>query len=148
MKNLSVLLLAIISLGSFSCKSQTSNNSIKMEKEIKGIIETFVKAGEERNVAMYNDILHKDFRVIANRYPTPDKTSIIPAENYIALITKEVIGGTKYEVIFNSIDIAEHSATVRAELKAEKGGQSVTFLLVQNPANKWQIISDMATQTK
>lgn len=57
-----------------------------------------------------------------------------------------MIGGKKYKVIFNSIDIAEHSATVRAELKAEKGVQSVTFLLVQNPENKWHIITDMATQ--
>ena len=119
-----------------------------MEKEIKNIIETFVKAGEDRNVAMYNDILHENFRVIANRYPTPDKTSIITAEDYKALITKEIIGGTKYEVIFNSIDIAEHSATVRAELKAEKGGQSVTFLLIQNQENEWLIIADMATQKK
>ncbi len=121
---------------------------MKMEKEIKSVIGTFVKAGEERNVAMYNDILHENFRVIANKYPTPDKTSIIPAEGYKALITKEVIGGTKYEVVFKSIDIAEHSATVRAELKAEKGGQSVTFLLVQNMESEWQIIADMATQRK
>ncbi|MBS9464368.1 nuclear transport factor 2 family protein [Flagellimonas sp. 389] len=119
-----------------------------MEKDIKSVIEAFVKAGEERNVAMYNDILHENFRVIANKYPTPDKISIIPAEGYKALITKEVIGGTKYEVVFKGIDIAEHSATVRAELKAEKGGQSVTFLLVQNKENEWQIIADMATQRK
>lgn len=148
MKRLSITLLTLVILGSISCQSQTQNNSKKMEKEIKNIIETFVKAGEERNLAMYNDILHENFRVIANRYPTPDKTSIITAEDYKALITKEIIGGTKYEVIFNSIDIAEHSATVRAELKAEKGGQSVTFLLVQNPENKWLIITDMATQKK
>lgn len=148
MKRLSVTLLAIIVFGSIKCKSQTQNNLMKMEKEIKGIIETFVKVGTERNVALYNDILHEDFRVIANRYPTPDKISIIRAEKYIALITKGVIGGTKYEVIFKSINIAKHSATVRAELKAEKGGQSVTFLLVQTPENKWKIITDMATQTK
>ncbi|UII75160.1 nuclear transport factor 2 family protein [Flagellimonas sp. HMM57] len=148
MKRLSMVLLTMICFSSTSCKSQIQNNSIKMEKEIKSVIETFVKAGEERNVAMYNDILHENFRVIANKYPTSDKISIIPAEGYKALITKEVIGGTKYEVVFKSIDIAEHSATVIAELKAEKGGQSVTFLLVQNTENEWQIITDMATQKK
>lgn len=119
-----------------------------MEKEIKSVIETFVKAGEKRNVAMYNDILHENFRVIANKYPTPDKISIIPVEVYKGLITKEVIGGTKYKVVFKSINIAEHSATVTTELKAEKGGQLVTFLLVQNTEKKWKIITDMATQTK
>ncbi|GAA3521547.1 hypothetical protein GCM10022393_39930 [Aquimarina addita] len=148
MKNLSVLLLTMISLSSINCKSQTLNNSIKMEKEIKNVIETFVKAGEERNVSMYNDILHEDFRVIANRYPTPDKISIISSEDYIALITKKVIGGSKYGIVYESIDIAEHSATVRIELKAKKGGQIVTFLLIQNNENKWLIIADMAIQKK
>ncbi len=148
MKKLSVLLLTIISLCSTICKSQTSNNSMKMEKEIKQVIKAFIKAGEERNIEMYNDVLHQEFRVIANKYPTPDKTSIIPSAGYIALITKKVIGGTKYEVIYNSINITQHSATVRAELKAEKGGQLVTFLLVQNMENRWQIIANMAVQKK
>lgn len=148
MKRLSMVLLTMICFSATSCNAQKPNNSMKMEKEIKSVIATFVKAGEERNVAMYNDILHENFRVIANKYPTPDKTSIIPAEGYKALITKEVIGGTKYELVFKSIDIAEHSATVRAELKAEKGGQSVTFLLVQKMESEWQIIADMATQRK
>ncbi len=119
-----------------------------MEKEIKEVIEIFVKAGEQRNIEMYNDVLHQDFRVIANRYPTPDKLSIIDSASYKALIAKKVIGGAKYEVVYKSIDIAKHSATVRAELKTEKGGQLVTFLLVQNAEDKWQIITDMVTQTK
>lgn len=148
MKRLAIVFLIISGFVTTSCKSQTQNNSMKTEteKEIKNVIETFVKAGEERNIPMYNAILHEDFRVIANRYPTPEKTSIIPAAGYIALLAKKVIGGTKYEVIYNKIDITEHSATVIAELKAEEGGQFVTFLLVQNQENKWQIIADMATQ--
>jgi hypothetical protein len=148
MKTLSMAFLIMICFSSTNCISQTKNNSKKMEKEIKSVIETFVKAGEKRNVAMYNDILHENFRVIANKYPTPDKISIIPVEVYKGLITKEVIGGTKYKVVFKSINIAEHSATVTTELKAEKGGQLVTFLLVQNTEKKWKIITDMATQTK
>ncbi len=148
MKKLLMVFLTIISFGYTSCKAQSQNNTMKIEKEIKNVVETFVKAGEERNVPMYNDILHEDFRVIANRYPTSDKTSIISGAGYIALITKKVIGGTKYEVIFNNINIAEHSATVMVELKAEKGGQLVTFLLVQNQEDRWQIIANMATQKK
>lgn len=146
MNKLSVLLLAMISFGSISCKSQTSNNLIKMKNDIKKVIKKFVKAGEERNVEVYKDILHEEFRVIANRYPTPEKTSILPASVYIDLISKKVIGGTKYQVIFNSINITEHSATALTELKTEKGGQFVTFLLVLNPKNDWKIIADMATQ--
>lgn len=146
MKMLSVVLFAFLSFKTISSYSQIKNNSMKMKNEIKNVIETFVKAGAERNVALYDDILHPDFRVIANRYPTPEKTSIISAEEYISLITKKVIGGTNYEVFFISLDITQHSATVIAHLKADKGGQMITFLLVQDPENNWKIITDMATQ--
>lgn len=148
MRKLSLVILTSICIASISCKTQKQNNSIKMEKEIKTVIETFVKAGEKRNISTYNDILHKDFRVIANQYPSPENTSTLSAKQYTDLLSKEVIGGTKYNVIFRYIDISEHSATVKAELKSENGGQLVTFLLVQNPENKWLIITDMATQTK
>ena len=64
------------------------------------------------------------------------------------MISKEVIGGTEYQIKYKDIYIAEHSATVRVELIAEKSRQLVTFLLIQNSENKWQIIADMATQAK
>ena len=142
------MLLAILCLGATNCKSQNMKDPA-MEKEIKNVVTAFAKAGEERNVPAYNDILHEDFRVIANRYPTAEKTSIIPGEGYIALIAKETIGGTAYTVDFKHIDITGHSATVISHFKTEDGGgQLVTFLLVKNPENKWQLISDMATQIK
>lgn len=148
MKLLKLMLFAFLCFGSIACQAQTNGVEMKTEKEIKKVIGTFVKAGEERNVSMYSDILHTDFRVIANRFPTPEKTSIIPAKSYIAMISKEVIGGTEYQIKYKDIYIAEHSATVRVELIAEKSRQLVTFLLIQNSENKWQIIADMATQAK
>ncbi len=149
MKKKSVMLIAIICFSTLSYKSQSKQNDSSMEKEIKDVVIAFVKAGEERNVSAYDQLLHEDFRVIANRYPTPDKTSIIPAASYIALITKKVIGGNKLSVVFKDIDIADHSATVLAHFKDENGGgQLVTILLVKNQEAKWQIIADMATQIK
>ncbi len=120
-----------------------------MEKEIKNVVIAFAKAGEKRDVSAYDALLHKDFRVIANQYPTPDKTSIIPSQVYTALIGKGTIGGTAFQVDFKQIDIADHSATVIAHFKTDDGGgQLVTLLLVLNAENKWQLISDMATQIK
>ncbi len=149
MKKNTSMLIIILCLSAMSCKSQNTIKNPAMEKEIKEVVIAFAKAGEERNVAAYDDLFHEDFRVIANKYPTPDKTSIIPAAGYIALITKKVIGGTKLEVKFKDIDIAEHSATVRAHFKDENGGgQLVTILLIKNQEDKWQMIADMATQIK
>ena len=148
MKRIQLLLLAITYAISMAANAQSPKEKLHMESQIKSVIETFVKAGETRNITMYEDILHPDFRVIANRYPSADKTSIISAESYIGLIKKEIIGGTPYNITFKNIDIIDHSATVNVTLKAEHGGQNVTFLLILDHENKWKIISDFAVQTK
>lgn len=149
MRKLSFTLLAMLCFSVFSCKSQSNMKNSLMETEIKNVVKAFANAGEERNVAAYDAILHQNFRVIANQYPTPDKTSIIPLEGYVGLIEKGVIGGTKFDILFKQINIADHSATVLAHFKtAEGGGQLVTLLLVKNQDGKWQLIADMATQIK
>lgn len=127
-----------------SCDAQ--KNDPKMENQIKLVIETFARAGAENNVALYDNILHSGFRVIANRYPTLDKTSIISREAYVGLISSKKIGGMLYEISFQNIVISEHSATVMAYFKGEKGSQSLIFLLVLDSADKWKIITDMAVQ--
>ncbi len=144
-KSLFTLMLSLL-LGSVACKSQTNENLESMKNEIKDVVYAFAKAGEERNIQAYDDILHSDFRVIANRYPTPDKTSIIAAENYIGLLAKEVIGGTKFNVEFKHVEVMDHSAVVVAHFKAEKGSQLVTILLIKNTEDKWQMVTDMAVQ--
>ena len=115
--------------------------------QIKTVIEAFVKAGEERNINSYDSILHPNFRVVANHYPSPDKTTFLNKETYIDLIKKKVIGGTKFNLIFKDISLVEHSATVQIQLAASKGGQIITFLLIKNAQQQWQIVSDMAVQT-
>ncbi|WP_299767644.1 hypothetical protein [uncultured Dokdonia sp.] len=101
------------------------------------------KFSEFLKVCEYNEFSKKDFLLKSGNYNHGIYFIISGAVDLY-----EFIGGTKYDVIYNSINITEHSATVRAELKAEKSGQFVTFLLVQNTENKWQIITDMATQKK
>ena len=87
---------------------------------------------------MYERIVHPGFRVIAHRYPTPDKTSIIPGDAYVDLIKREVIGGTPFKVVFKHISIEAHAATVVAHFRTKNGGgQLVTLLLVQNVDNSW-----------
>ena len=137
-------LVTALCISSISAFAQNPSKKMNNKASIKTVIETFVKAGTERNIALYEGILHDDFRVIANRYPAPDKTSIISADTYKDLITKKVIGGTQYKIDFKDISISDHSATVEVELKSDKGGQVITFLLIQNNEAKWLIITDMA----
>ena len=148
MKILTVIVFSLLGFSESSHLSQTTVELMKTKNELRIVIETFVKAGTDRNTAAYNTVLHPEFRVIANRYPVKDQISIIPKSKYVALITQKVIGGTPYSIVFKDFIITDHSATVTTFLKADKGGQLVTFLLVKNPEGQWQIITNMATQQK
>ncbi|MBW1294117.1 nuclear transport factor 2 family protein [Aquimarina litoralis] len=144
MKNLVKIVLCVAFLGTADCKSQNSQNDMK--NEIITIINKFVIAGTERNIAAFDEILHPDFRVVVNQYPTPDKTAIIPSAGYIALMTQKKIGGTAYHTDILHLDVKKHSATVIVLLKTPKNSMQVTFLLVRNKENQWKIISDFAIQ--
>ncbi|MEO0526161.1 MAG: nuclear transport factor 2 family protein [Bacteroidota bacterium] len=146
MKKTSLTLLVMLFAIVTGCRSQ--KNIANMEDKIKSVIETFAKAGAENNATPYDHILHSEFRVIANRYPTPDKTSIIPREAYVGLIASKKIGGTPYEVSFQNISIIDHSATVMAHFKGKEGSQWLTFLLVLDASDNWKIITDIAVQKK
>lgn len=148
MRKISIVLFAFVTVGVTSCTVHQKKQNMGNYKVLETVIDKFVVAGENRDIAAYDDILHENFRVIANRYPTVGKISILSADVYKSLLSKKVIGGTKYNVTYKNFDVTSHSATVSVELKAEKGGQLITFLLVKNEKDKWLIISDMATQTK
>ncbi len=139
-----ILMVCTFCLSTTNCKSQNSEKD--MEKEITEVIETFIIAGEKWDISAFDAILHSDFRVIANQYPTPEKTSIIPGAGYIALMTQKKIGGTKYDTEFLHIDVAKHSATVIVLLKNKENSMKVTFLLIKNNNGEWKIMSDLAIQ--
>ncbi|WP_299894138.1 nuclear transport factor 2 family protein [uncultured Aquimarina sp.] len=144
MKTLARIMVCIICLCTADCKSQT--NEEVMENEIKTVVEKFVTAGAQRNTAMFGEILHPDFRVVVNRYPTSDKTTVISGAGYISLMNQKKIGGTPYKTSILHLDIKGHSATVIALLEAPENSMQVTFLLVKNQENTWQIISDLTIQ--
>lgn len=139
-----ILMVCTFCLSTTNCKSQNSEKDMK--KEITEVIETFIIAGEKRDIPAFDTILHPDFRVIVNQYPTPEKTSIIPGAGYIALMTQEKIGGKKYDTEFLNINVAKHSATAIVLLKNKESSMQVTFLLIKNNEDQWQIISDLAIQ--
>ncbi len=91
----------LILLGMMVSISSLAQNPDNMKEQIKSVINTFVQAGTDHDVAAYDHVLHPEFRVIANQFPTPDKTSVIPGPVYKSMVGNKTIGGTAYQVHFH-----------------------------------------------
>lgn len=114
-----------------------------MSIQIKDKVVEFANAIELRDVNQLEKLLHENFRVVANQYPTEDKLSILSKEVYLSLIKSNKIGGTKYHVKFDYVSVENHSATVITKFQGAKSNMYLTLLLIQN-GKEWQIIEDMA----
>lgn len=112
--------------------------------QVRSVVEDFNRAIAANDVTALERVLHPEFRVVANRFPTPDATSILPRAVYLKLIADKTIGGTAYTITYHDTNVTKHSATVRATLRASESTMHVTFLIIKTPEGVWQIISDMA----
>jgi len=118
------------------------NSNPPMSIQIKDKVIEFAQAIEHRDINQLDKLLHKDFRVVANQYPTKEKLSILSKEVYLSLMQSEKIGGAKYEVRFDYVSVEDHSATVIVHFKGEKSNMYLTLLLIES-VNEWKIIEDM-----
>lgn len=134
-----VAILLLISIYSFTTKTINP-----VEQDIKEKVLKFAEAIEWQNVEKLDNLLHQNFRVVANQYPKADVTTILDKATYLKLITAKKIGGKAYKVNFKSIIVEQHNATVVAKFEGGESTMSLTLLLVKSNAGKWEIISDMA----
>lgn len=114
-----------------------------MSIQIKDTVHLFAKAIEDRNANQLELLLHKDFRVVANKYPTEDKLSILSKDVYLSLIELEKIGGSRYDVIFDYVSVEDHSATVIVKFQGIDSSMYLTLILVESEG-EWKIIEDLA----
>jgi len=125
----------------FSFTNQKPDSAMSIQ--IKDKVIEFANAIEHRDAGQLDKLLHENFRVVANQYPTKDKLSILSKEVYLSLISSKKIGGEKYDVKFDYVSVENHSATVITKFQGEKSNMYLTLLLIQN-GDDWQIIEDMA----
>jgi hypothetical protein len=138
MKILNLLLLAVLFSGTVFAQ-----NSKTAKKEIEQCITNFSSAVDNRNSESLEPLLNEKFRVVANRFPTDDKTTVLNKETYISLLKVGKIGGEKREVKIKSIDITNHIATAKVEFLSDKSTFTTYQTFILNQQNKWQVLSDM-----
>lgn len=115
-----------------------------METYIKQTIETFARAGAERDLSALEEVLHSEFRVLANRFGGKEALTIITREQYLNMMEAGKIGGNEVSVRFDDISIHGHSAAAEVAFVSESVEMQLFILLLQDETNSWKIASDMA----
>jgi hypothetical protein len=123
--------------------SQQSQNELRAKVQIKAIVENFVKATETRDVFALDTLLNENFRVVANQFPTPDKITVLPKSAYLQLMKEGKLGGDNRTIRVLDVDILQHIAFMKVELKSGKTIFTSYMTFILNTSNRWQLINDM-----
>lgn len=121
-----------------------SQNKNQMNENLLETVTSFNEAIATRDIATLEQILHAEFRVLANRFNGGDQAVVLSRAAYLQMMRDEKIGGTAYELEILSSSIFDHTAHVEAALTNEDHpDMHLYILLVKNASNQWQIISDV-----
>ncbi|MBK7036289.1 MAG: nuclear transport factor 2 family protein [Chitinophagales bacterium] len=118
-------------------------NTNKAKEEISTLVTNFSSAVENRDTLLLDPLLNENFRVVALRFPTPDKTTVLSKEKYIFLLSAGKIGGEKRSVEIINLDISEYVATAKVVFESDKMIFTTYQTYILNSEGKWQIISDI-----
>ncbi|WP_420385437.1 hypothetical protein [Roseivirga sp.] len=140
MRNLTLItLLSTVSLMNCQPQSQTTP-----EKTIQQIIGLAEEAAANRNINLLSQLLHEDYRVVANRFKGSKSATIISKDVYLSMMESEKIGGTSYTIKFNDVKITAHTAMVDLLFISEESSDMHKYLiLIQDEKDQWKIVSDI-----
>ncbi len=120
----------------------------KDDEKVRYAILQFVKAGDARSKATLDSILHTDFRVVANQLNGSNTLVIINKAQYLGLLEARKLGGDTRSVQFETIEVVENNASVRATLTGTTTVFQSFYHLVKNSSGQWLLIQDLPFVTK
>ncbi len=136
-----ILIVFLSAIPFLNCMSQNQNN---MKNQIKEIVASIEKAAANRNIKQLTELLHKDYRVVANRFKGSKNVTIIPKETYLQMMKEKKVGGTNYNINVKDIKIYEHTAIVDVLYISETTSDMHKYLvLIQDQNNQWKVVSDI-----
>lgn len=139
MKTVNVIALSLILLVTGIKQSHASNSEIKTAKEA---LIKYLKAGDNSNVEILNQLMHSEYRVIFKN-TQKDEVNKISRDSYLDFIEKKIFGGKK-----RTIDKIEGSiqgntiASFEVVTNSESGTMHSYFSLIK-VNEKWLILQDL-----
>jgi len=114
-----------------------------MEK-IEQAITNFVKGGDNSDVVMLDNVLHKDFRVTNNGFMGTQGVTIIDKQKYLSNIRDGIFGGLPRKMVIEHIDKSDSIAIVKIRLESSENYFVSYNSLVLDSDNEWKLINNLA----
>ena len=111
---------------------------------IKQAIIDFVKGGDNRDVELLDNVLHKEFRVTNNGFMGTSGITIIDKNDYIRKIKSGVFGGLSRKMKIEEIDQTGTIASVKLRIESSENDFFSYNSLVLDTDNEWKIINNLA----
>ncbi len=110
-------------------------------KELRRKIEAFKDAGDARDVAAMNAVLHKDFRLMAFIGAATEGMAMDKA-GYVGALTAGKIGGTKRAHKILSLEVRGKHAAIRIQMTS-KELKFDTYMQWVQTVDGWQLVNDL-----
>ena len=115
-----------------------------MREKIEQAITDFVKGGDNRDMALLDKVLHKDFRVTNNGFMGTAGVTIIDKQQYLANISSGIFGGLPRKMTIESVDMVKTIALVKLRLESSENDFVSYNSLVLDTDEEWRIINNLA----
>jgi hypothetical protein len=117
---------------------------MKENDRIKQVIIDFVKGGDNSDVELLDNVLHKEFRVTNNGFMGASGITIIDKNDYLNKIKSGVFGGLPRKMKIEKIDQSGIIASVKLRIESSENDFISYNSLVLDTDNKWKIINNLA----
>ena len=111
---------------------------------IKKAIIDFVKGGDNSDVGLLDNVLHKDFRVTNNGFMGTSGITIIDKNDYLNKIKSRVFGGLPRKMKIEEIDQSGIITSVKLRIESSENDFISYNSLVLDTDNEWKIINNLA----
>lgn len=111
---------------------------------IRQAIIDFVKSGDNSDVELLDNVLHKEFRVTNNGFMGTSGITIIDKNDYINKIKSGVFGGLPRKMKIEEIDKTGTIASVKLRIESSENDFISYNSLVLDIDNEWKIINNLA----
>lgn len=107
-------------------------------------ISDFVKGGDHSDVALLENVLHRDFRVTSNSFMGTPGITVIDRQTYLSNIKAGIFGGLPRTMNIEHIDKSDSIAMVKLRLESPENYFVSYNALVLDTDNKWKLIHNLA----
>jgi len=121
---------------------QAQNTKTMDEKQVKETISAFAVATDARQTEEAARYLDENFRVVLYNFMNSGKVTVIPREQYLAMMKEGKVGGQKREVEFLLTDINHDAATVKVKLTSDVM-EFTNYYSLLRIAGTWKIVNDV-----